>query len=403
MTKLHRRPSSGSQLRPTGLARAGLPGLGLSLGLGLLVSLAATPSWAAPPDEGEGDAEVEAPAEEAPAEQPEPETEVEAPAPILDHAPMVEGEEQAAPEEEEPPPPEVARPTPSIGDKHSIQYTNLLAPRINPLGLENRLWIGYQYRLYNKQKTILDGSNIGIFFRPILSPAIALIGATLQVQPAAVLRLRATYSYLSYFGTFQFLQSFQSPHDDFSETRLRTLADEGRNYVTSGHQVELEALIRARYKGLVLRSTTVADYNIMNLRGDDDVYYDIRVDAMVPNNGWVLFNDTDLFWLHDIKKDKRPSVIAGMRASVVAPFYPKSVYEPGDVPENPNGPQFRIGPEVGYIFYDRADRPRFNKPTLLLIPQWNVIHRWRAGRDVSPVYPTIVAAFVFQGQLWGKN
>src|SRR5690606_28430674 len=162
-------------------------------------------------------------------------------------------------------------------------------------------------------------------------------------QPAAVFRLRATYSYVAYFGTFQYFQSFQSPHDDFSETRLDALADAEQNYVSTGHQVELEALIQARYKGLVLRSTTVANYNIMKLRGDDDLFYDVRIDALVPNNGWVLFNDTDLVWLQELKKSKRPSVMAGLRTSVVAPFYPDSVYEPGDVIDNPNGPQFRIG------------------------------------------------------------
>lgn len=402
MTTLHRRHSPAP-------AR-----FGLSFGLGLLAMLAATSSWAAPPDEGvgEGDtvaapAEAPAPAEEtAPADVAAPEQ----PEPAADApAPELAGEEPstepaATPEPEpEPEPAEIQKPAPSIGDKHSIQYTSLLAPRANPLGLEERLWIGYQYRLYNKQKTILDGSNLGIFFRPILSPAIALIGATVQVQPAAVLRLRATYSYVAYFGTFQYFQSFQSPYDDFSETRLDTMAEAEQNYVSTGHQIELEALIQARYKGLVLRSTTIANYNIMKMRGDDDLFYDVRIDALVPNNGWVLFNDTDLVWLQELKSPRRPSVMAGIRTSVVAPFYPDSVYEPGDVIDNPNGPQFRIGPEVGYIFYDRPDRPRFNKPTLLLIPQWNVIHRWRTGRDVSTAYPTIVMAFVFSGQLWGKN
>ncbi|HLT40166.1 MAG TPA: hypothetical protein VK034_27985, partial [Enhygromyxa sp.] len=201
MTKLLRRPSHVS-------AR-----FGLSFGLGLLAVLGATSSWAAPPDDGEEDAaadtEVEAPAEDV--APPDAEPEPEPPAPALTE---LTEEERPAPDtlSEPEPEPSASKPVSNIGDKHSIQYTSLLAPRANPLGLEERLWIGYQYRLYNKDKAILNGSNLGIFFRPILSPAIALVGATLQFQPAAVFRLRATYSYVAYFGTFQYFQSFQSPH-----------------------------------------------------------------------------------------------------------------------------------------------------------------------------------------------
>lgn len=390
MTTLHRRHSPAS--------------LRLSLGLGLLATLVTTPSWAAPPDEVEPAADAAVAPEE---EDAAPESSAElAPDPAVPAPELTEPEQPEAtpPQDDGTAPPAAAKPDPRIGDKHSIQYTSLLAPRVNPLGLEERLWIGYQYRLYNKQKTILDGSNIGIFFRPILSPAIALVGATVQVQPAAVLRLRATYSYVAYFSTFQYFQSFQSPHDDFSETRLGALADAGQNYVSTGHQVELEALLQARYKGLVLRNTFVADYNSMKMRGDDDLFYDVRIDALVANRGWVIINDTDLVWLQELKGKRRPSVMAGARASVTAAFYPESVYEPGDPLTNPNGPAFKLGPEIGYIFYDqREKRSRFNKPTLLLIPQWNIVHRWRTGRDVSTAMPTIVMAFVFSGQVWGKN
>ncbi len=414
MTKLHRPSSLSSPL---------------AFGLAAIALLAAPPALAAPPDaEAEAEAEDaaaladEAPADTAPADAAPAD---EAPA---DAAPADEAPADAAPvDESEPPKPEVGpgglpvgkdpaqgsearRPEKKlqlpvdIGDKHSITYTNLLAPRINPLGLENRLWIGYQYRLYNKNKAILNGSNIGVFFRPIVNPAITLIGATFQFQPAAVFRFRATYSYVAYFGTFQFFQSYQSPYDDFSDSRLAEQADAGQNYVTTGQQVELEALIQARYKGLVLRSGTVGVYNSLNMRGDDDLYYSPRLDALVPNDGWALFNDTDLLWLQDLEGPRHASIMAGARATTVMPFYPDSVYEPGDVIDNPNGPQFRLGPEFGYIFYDRPDRhPRFNRPTLLLIPQWNILHRWRTGRDVNTAFPTIVMAFVFTGQLWGRN
>jgi hypothetical protein len=380
------------------------------------MSLVGLPAWAAPPPSEEEDtaAEVDEPApgdvdapdagsEPAPAPAPEPEPEPDSEDAAKPAPESISDSRDLSPEEEGRPP-EDALPS-AIGNKHRITYTSLLAPRINPLGLEERLWIGYEYRLYDKDKTILNGSNLAIYFRPILSPAIALIGATVQVQPAAVLRLRATYSFVQWFGTFQFMQSHQSPHDDYSETRLGAQADAGENYVTNGHQVELEALLQARYKGLVFRSATFGIYNVYsNLRGDDDLFYDIRYDILAPAKGWIITNDTDLLWLQDLKGPRHATAMFGARASTVMPIYSDDVYEEGDVIKNPNGPQFKLGPALGYVFYDRPDRyPRFNKPTLLLMPQWNIKHRWRTGRDVSTAFPTIVIAFVFSGQLWGKG
>jgi hypothetical protein len=327
-----------------------------------------------------------------------------------------EGPQPAASEQAQEPedqaPPDPTQPTtaadgrrvpPVIGDKHSVQYSSLLAPRINPLGLEERLWIGYQYRLYNKDKTILNGSNLALFFRPILNPAVALVGATVQAQPAAVLRLRATYSFIQWFGTFQFFQSYESPHDDYSEQRIDEQSNVNQNYVTNGHQVELEALLQVKVKGLVIRSATFGVYNhYTNLRGDDDVFYDPRYDLLVPAQGWMLHNDTDLLWQHQFAGAKKASMIAGARATTLMPFFKKDVYEEGDTVKNPIGPQLRIGPALGYTFFDRPEKG-FNKPTLLLLPQWNVLHRWRTGRDTISAYPTIVIAFAFSGQLWGKS
>jgi hypothetical protein len=380
--------------------------------MGLALCLTSPTAWAAPPEESSGAAEPAPVAEPAPDAEPEPAADAEPPEPEIEAAPE-EAPEPAADavssEAPGPTPPETqikSGPSP-IGDKHSIQYSSLLAPRINPLGLEERLWIGYQYRLYNKDKTILNGSNLAVFFRPIINPAVALVGATVQVQPAAVLRLRATYSYVQWFGTFQFVQSYESPYDDYSETRIDEQSNIGTNYVTNAQQVELEALVQAKVKSVVFRSATFGIYNhYANLRGDDDILYDPRFELFVPAQGWMLANDTDLLYLLEFKRGKRAakkaSMVMGARATTLMPFFKDDVYEEGDVVKNPVGPQLRLGPAVGYTWFDRPEK-KFNKPTLLLLSQWNILHRWRTGRDVITAYPTIIIAFAFSGQLWGKN
>lgn len=408
--------SPGTRLASTARIRA-LPLLApmlslRSLPIALALTLLGLPTaaFAGQPPEGEGAEAITegapeqepavAPAEPAPdqpAAEPAPEEPEAAPEVELPEQPESEGHEARDPEEK------IQIPV-DIGDRHSITYTSLLAPRANPLGLEERLWIGYQYRLYDKTGDVFRGSNIGIFLRPILSPAIGLFGPTLQIQPLAVLRLRATWSMVGWFGTFDYMQSYQSPYDDFSDSRLDEQSIAGQNYATWGHQTELELLLQLRFKQVALRNTLTANYNDMRLRGDDDVYYDIRIDALVPNRGWVINNETDLIWLQDLKGPRHASIITGVRTTVTKSFFPEHVYELGEDKTDPLGPTVRIGPNVGYVFYDLPDkRPRFNRPTLLLIPQWNVLHRWRTGRDVSAGYPTIVMAFVFTGQLWGKN
>ncbi|MFV8752971.1 hypothetical protein ACNOYE_20690 [Nannocystaceae bacterium ST9] len=310
-------------------------------------------------------------------------------------------------------PPEVAttpsaeptsEPPAKLADRHSIQYSSLLTPRLNPLGLQEALWVGYQYRLYRKTAPLFRDSNLGLFLRPTTSPAIALIGPTLQYQPLAILRFRLTWSFVGWFGNFDFMESYQSPWDDFSDTRVDEQTRKHENYSTTGHQTELEVLFQIRYRGLVLRNTFVADYNDMKLRGDDDLYFDVRIDALVPNRGWVLSDDIDLLWFTDFAGPRHATLITGARATLVDAIYPDSVYEPGDERRDPNGPTLRLGPMLGWVFYDRPDvHPRFNKPTLLLLSQWHILHRWRTGRDVSQGYPTLVVALMFSGQLWGKS
>lgn len=123
-----------------------------SLSIGLALCLTSLTAWAAPPEETPA-AEPAPVAEPAPEPAAEPAPVAEPPGPELDAAPEEEAPEEAAPEAAAPsesgmavpPPPEDEKPGPSaIGDKHSVQYSSLLAPRINPLGLEERLWIGYQ-------------------------------------------------------------------------------------------------------------------------------------------------------------------------------------------------------------------------------------------------------------------
>lgn len=276
--------------------------------------------------------------------------------------------------------------------KNRLVYTNILAFRYNPLGLEERLWIGWQHRLTDRTDPLWNQANIAILFNPMVTPALARVGATLQVQPLSILRLRATYGYFAWFGNFQYMASFESPHEDHAPSTLDMRQEAGQNYATHGQQVELDALFQIKVKKFALRNDAQAFWNKQKLQGQDDVFYDIRIDAMVPNRGWALVNDTDLLFVTDF------GLAAGVRGTLTKAFFPDRVYEQGDPLEDPNGAMYRVGPMLAYSFFDRPGS-KFNKPTLVLIPQWNVLHRYRTGQDTHAAIPTLVLAFGFGGQL----
>ena len=312
---------------------------------------------------------------------------------------------------EAPPTDEVA-PGDYVPPKHALAYENILVARLNPLGLENRLWLGYQYRLYDRRGKLFDTSRIAVFANPIVTPAVMRLGGTLEVTPLAILRLRATYGWVKYYKTFEYLQSFDSPHDDFSDQFHDEGKDAGDNYAARGNQLELNARLQAKVWRIAFRSEVTGVYSDMALTGDDDLFYSPRYDALMPNNGWVLINDTDLLYVHDF--ETAGSMIVGARNTLTKHFFPEASYEAGDDTDDPIGVMNRLGPFLAYTFYDRPQK-RFNKPTVLLISQWHIKQPWRTGkveytddmgdtqtRGSSAAIPTLVLGFAFTGVIFGE-
>lgn len=309
--------------------------------------------------------------------------------------------------------------------KHKIAYSNVLLLRANPLGAEDRFHIGYEYRLYNRDKLIFNTSHIGIGFSPFLSPALARVAGTITIQPLAILRLQAHAGWLQHFGSLWFMQSYDSPGADWSTFQQRE--DESQKYAGGGPQVQLSALLQARFKAgkagfIAVRNDLNAYWtNIRGMPAGDELWYDIRNDVLVANRNWYMTYDGDLLFLTHF------GLTAGVRASVVHAWYPDRVYDAGDtddvptpdnprpvpveVGDDPNNPSLRFGPVFAYTFYDNPQR-RFNKPTLLLMSQWWLMHRFRTGGpgvepstfgDSRRGMPQLVLGFSFQGDVWASN
>jgi len=276
--------------------------------------------------------------------------------------------------------------------QHRVVYDNLVAARLNPLGLEDRLNVGYRYRLYDDPGMLWRDAYVGLAFTPTLNPAVARLGGTLEIKPLAVLFMSVGYYFVGWFGSFQFVQSYDSPHAEHSDTDLDNGRDAGKNYATIGSELQLRVQVMGKVGPIVLRNDLNLFYSNLRLENGQKLNYNARIDAMVASNGWALTNDTDLVWLTKF------GLVAGVRTSVVHAYYDDEHYRSGQSTDNPNMPSVRVGPILAYVFYDRPGA-RFNKPTALLIANWYITHRYRTGADVSQAVPYLVLGFKCSGEL----
>ncbi|WP_434388692.1 hypothetical protein [Melittangium boletus] len=127
----------------------------------------------------------------------------------------------------------------------------------------------------------------------------------------------------------------------------------------------------------------------MRLREGDRVFYEPVVDVVAPNGGWVATNDADVLYLAG-------RLTLGLRYTATGGLYRPQDYPAGESDTGLNPTIHRVGPMISYTFHDEPDR-LFNAPTLVLISQWFLSHRYRTGVEVSQAMPWVAIAFQFKG------
>jgi hypothetical protein len=269
-----------------------------------------------------------------------------------------------------------------------LTITNLLVGRVNPLGLEDQLRIGLQQKLYDSPSPALRDNFLFFGGVPKLNPAFLKVGPAIEFQPASVFNLKIAAELFHWFGTFGYMQSFGSPVANWSDSALDRGKDAGRNYVTTGAHVIIEPTVRVKFGPIALINRFAAEYWNMGVHPDDTVFYEPTNDTLIPARGWVLNNDLDLLYLTKFR------FVAGVRYSVVAPQYSPNDFRPGEEAPAYLNRQQRIGPLFAYTFFRRG-YAHFDQPTLVLILNWYVEHRFRTGEDVNQGIPYGVLAFAF--------
>jgi hypothetical protein len=292
-------------------------------------------------------------------------------------------------------PPARERPEAQPPARHRLVYRNLVAARYNPLGFVDELFLGYRLQLVRRPGLLWRDSFLATHAHVFLNPAYARVGPHVELQPLAIWQIAGGYDVVGYFGAFDQLASFTSPSERYDDDVLDARGDAGRSYATFGHFVTLSNLLQLKVKSFAVRDSLRFYWSDLDLRTGDRVWYDQAIDILMPDRGWALTNDVDAVWLFDF------GLVVGARYTLTHAFYRQAHFRFGEPVSRPNGPTHRVGPAVLYTFFERPGAA-FDKPTIIVLAQWWVRHRWRTGEVGSAATPYVALAFAFEGELWPR-
>ena len=265
-------------------------------------------------------------------------------------------------------------------------YRSTTAARLNPLGLFTNLKMTYRVRLFQTNSIFTRDNFVGFGMNAGASPAFGRVAPYVEVQPVPMVNLWAMYEFVGYFGSFEFLNSYSSPNENFSDAAQDDILDRGENYSARGGQLTIGLTLQMKVGPVAIRSQGRLVRPDFNLRNGDRYFYDPLYDALIQDEGWFLQNDIDLAYIHQNRWT------AAIRYTMVRPFYSGV--------DDHNNQVDRLGFILAWTKF-REYKARFNGPTVLLLAQWHVRHQWRDGDTDEPsrFLPYLAIAFDFRGDL----
>ncbi|MBS1152520.1 MAG: hypothetical protein H6Q89_4218 [Myxococcaceae bacterium] len=267
---------------------------------------------------------------------------------------------------------------------HRFVHRNTFAARLNPLGLIYDGRFMYRQRLFDSPKVALRDNFLGLGLAPGASPVFGRIGVVVELQPLTILGFWAMYDYTQYFGTLNLLAEYPSASANFSDSAIRSRIPPP--HITGGTMLTFGANLNLKFGPIVVRSQARLFAPDFKLRPGDTVFYDQISDLLLANGRFAFTNDLDLLF------QTRFGLLAGLRYNVGVPFY-----GPENAPTVDNSTH-RLGPFLAFRFFDR-DGAGLNQPTLALVINWHLKHRWRTGADSPTALPYLALAFNMVGDL----
>jgi hypothetical protein len=313
------------------------------------------------------------------------------------------------------------KPLPPLPPANRLVLNNLIALRLNPVGIEDQIRFGLQHRLSEEGDGALwRDTFLFAGIAPRINPAFIKIGPSVEIQPISFFNLRIGLEYMQFFGTFGFQQSYASATDEYDDKRLAacstksalekcmyqqedgttvTGSEEVRNSTAAGLHLMIEPQLQVKLGPVLFRNKLAIEYWAMGTRPGARAFYDVTLDTLVPRRGWTIANDLDVLFV------TRFRLAAGLRYSAVQAIYSDTEFRPGEDRSLADNTVQRLGPMLTYTFFDRG-YTSFNKPTLVLVVAWYLDHRYRMGQVPaailpgvfvhSPAMPYVVLGFTFQ-------
>lgn len=199
-----------------------------------------------------------------------------------------------------------------------------------------------------------------------------------MVEPIAVFQLRAAYDVRGFYGVLDALLSSTDPHQDISDAALDRAAATDQDYPGNVQGITVEPALQAAFGPFVFRNTFGIEYNVFSVRPGDTVVYDPGPDILRAARGWTLTESATLGYLG-------AHLFAGAQYIWIDPV--------GVV----GNQEHKVAAIAAWTFFDRGvAHGLFNKPTLVAIAIFNIVHRGRAGP-----FPTLVAGLSTESDLLG--
>jgi hypothetical protein len=263
-------------------------------------------------------------------------------------------------------------------------YSNQVFARVNPLGLQDMLRIGYR-REFSRPGRLFQDTYLLAGASVNLSPAFVRAGPHIEVQPLALFRLEAAYQAVGWFGVLDQLTPFPGSDVDFSDNALDALPEQS----AFGHLVMLGGRVQAAVGPVIVRNIVEFNWYDADLPTGSVAFYEQFWDRLVLDKTWMVRNDTDVI------VQATPKIKTGVRYTYSDSFVGDG--SSGDAPHH------RVGPIFAYEFFDKPQGTRFDKPTLFVLAQWWLAHPYRAGQQQPQALPLIAAGLTFEGDMFGPK
>ena len=272
----------------------------------------------------------------------------------------------------------------------TLHYDVLFGARGNPKGLALKTAGQLRTQLYASDSKLFAQNFAGPNLELTLSPANVKAGAGLALQPLSILQVYAQAVGIYYFGSFDRLQSFPTPNDDYSTQALLARSAQSLNYAAGGLQLIGGARfqIKAGPAALVAHARTI--WQDFGLQSGDKFFYESELDILAADRGWVFHSDIDAvyFWRDDL--------ILGVRHTFSQPRYSESWTR--------SIPNHRMGPLIGWNLRDGSSKtPSSESLMLLALVNWYLEHPYLAGRTSPQSRPYVAIAMQMKGAFWSAT